>query len=258
MLASAMRKSILLTFAFLLTIPSTALAQQPSKQEVVNKQEAAKHFKTGQDAYNKADYPTAVKEFVSAYQIAPYNDLLLNIGQAYRLSGDTEKALAYYEKYVEFEPNGAQVADAKKHITEIKENLATAQHEQELKAEEAARAKAEADARAAEDAKTKSANDVRARAEAENAGKGLRIGGLVVGIAGVAAAGVGIAVAAGSSTGAGIGIAAGGGAMIVGGTVMYLIGRGQQRDALAKVGQTSMIVPAVAPGFYGAAWVGSF
>jgi tetratricopeptide (TPR) repeat protein len=253
MLAGAMRKSFLVTFVFigLAFASTTASAQQ-------NKQEAMKHFDVGNAAFEKKDYPTAVKEFLAAYQAAPVNSLLFNIGQAYRLSGDSDKALAYYEKYVEFEPNGPQIADAKKYVAELKEKIETAKHEQELKDEEAARAKAEADAKAAEDAKARAANDVQARARAEDAGKGLRTGGLVVGLVGVAAAGVGIAVAAGSSTGAGIGIAAGGGAMIIGGTVMYLVGKGQQRDAMAKAGPTSMILPTVAPGFYGAVWAGGF
>jgi tetratricopeptide (TPR) repeat protein len=253
MLASDMRKYLL--FVLLVTavtlISGSALAQQ-------NKQEAAKHFNVGQDAYDKKDYPTAVKEFVTAYQIAPINSLLFNIGQAYRLSGDKEKALAYYEKYVEFEPAGAQIPEAKQHIGELKEGVETAKHEQQLKDEEAARQKAEADARAAEEAKAKADADARARAQAGDAGKGLKIGGIVVGAVGVAAVGVGIAVAAGSSTGAGIGIAGAGVAAIGAGTAMYIVGRNQQRDALAKAGQTSMIVPTVAPGFYGAAWVGSF
>lgn len=265
MLAGAMRKSLLIVTGFIAVIvfgvfglaSSTALAQQ-------NKQEAAKHFNVGQEAYDKKDYATAVKEYLAAYQLAPINSLLFNIGQAYRLSGDNEKALAYYEKYVEFEPGGAQVVETKQHIAELKEGIETAKHELKLKDEEAARQKAEADARAEEEAKARANADAQSRAQAGDAGKGLRIGGLVVGGIGVVAVGVGIAVAASGTTGAGIGIAGAGVAAIGAGTAMFIVGRNQHRDAMAKSGPTSMpsmpsmIVPAVAPGFYGAAWVGSF
>jgi len=250
MLAGAMR-NLVLSLALL------ALAGQAFAQ---NQQQTAKqHFEVAQKAYDGGDYPKAVQEFLMAYQLAPLNALLFNIGQAYRMSGDKEKALSYYEKYVQFEPAGGQIPEAKQHISELKVAVETANHDRQAKDEEE-RAKAEAEAKTKADADAKAQADAaaRQRADADNAGKGLRTAGWVVGGAGVVAAGVGIGVAAGGSTGAGLGIAGAGVAAIGAGVAMILIGNGQRNDALAKSGKTSMVVPTVAPGFVGAAWAGSF
>jgi tetratricopeptide (TPR) repeat protein len=233
-------------------VPRTAHAQK-------EKEQAAQHFDVADKAYRSGDYDKAVKEFVTAYQLAPINALLFNIGQAYRMQGDKEKALGYYEKYVEFEPAGAQVVEAKKHIDELKVDVETARREREARdsAEAAQRAEKEAAEKAAAD-KLRAEEEARKRDEVDSAGSGLRIGGLVLGGAGLAAIGVGVAVAAGGTTGAGLGIAGGGVAALGAGTAMYFIGRGQQNDARERLGVTSMIVPTAAPGMLGVAWLGSF
>ena len=231
----------------------------PAFAQANQQAQAKEHFAVAEKAYKGGDYSKAVQEYLTAYQLAPLNGLLFNIGQSYRMAGDKEKALAYYEKYVEFEPAGAQVTDAKQYIQDLKVDVETSKKERETQEAEA-REKAEADAKAkaAADTKAKAATDAKARAEAEDAGSGLRTGGYVVGGLGVAAVAVGIAVAAGGSSGAGIGVAAGGAALIGGGIAMYIVGNNQKKEALQKAGLTSFVVPTVAPGFAGVAWGGSF
>ena len=169
------------------------------------------------------------------------------------------ESLISHSKYVEFEPAGGQVTDAKQYIQDLKVDVETQKREKDAQDAEARdKADAEAKAKAAADAKAKAAADAKARAEADNAGSGLRTGGYVLGGLGVAAVGVGIAVAAGGSSGAGIGIAAGGAALIGGGIAMYIVGNNQRKDAMQKAGLTSFVAPSVAPGFVGVAWGGSF
>jgi len=247
------RLTFVLCFA-LLALAGPAFGQAGNQQA-----QAKQHFDVAEKAYKGGDYPKAVQEYLTAYQLAPLNGLLFNIGQSYRMAGDKEKALAYYEKYVEFEPAGGQVTDAKQYIQDLKVDVETAKKERESQEADAqAKAEAEAKAKAAADAKAKAAADARARAQAEDAGSGLRTGGYIVGGAGVAAVAVGIAVAAGGSSGAGIGIAAGGAALIGGGIAMYIVGNNQKKDAMAKAGLASFVAPSVAPGFVGVAWGGSF
>src|SRR5262249_29338437 len=134
---------ILFVFEFLLgAFSSRALAQANANNQKV----AEQHYEKASKLYAAKDYENAVKEFIAAYQAVPANPLLFNIGQAYRLSGDKEKALAYYQKYVAFEPTGAQANEAKEYIKELSIDVESQQKQQEAEAQ--ARAQAEADAQA--------------------------------------------------------------------------------------------------------------
>jgi tetratricopeptide (TPR) repeat protein len=250
MLARAMRK---LAFLIILFVSSTALAQQN------NAKVAEQHFNQGQKAYTAGEYDKAMKEFLAAYQAFPANTLLFNIGQTYRMQGDHEKALAYYQKYVEFEPNGGQVGEAKQHIQELKAEVEAARRQKE--AEDAARAQAEAEAAAkakAEADRKRAEEDARRRAEADQAGSGLRTGGLVIGGVGLVAVGVGVALIAGDNKGVGYGVGGAGVAALGIGTAMYFIGVGQRNEARAQLGKTALLVPTVGNGTFGVAWVGAF
>src|SRR5687767_4485926 len=101
-------RALTMTLALLLVSAGAVHAQ--------DKKAAEKAFLEAQKHYDAGQFKEAVQGFLTAYQLLPVNPLLFNIGQAYRLTGEPEKALSYYEKYVAFEPNGAQVAEAKDHI----------------------------------------------------------------------------------------------------------------------------------------------
>jgi len=240
-----------LTF-ILLSTSSVAHAQDRKKAE--------QRFNEADKAYKAGDYPTAVKGFLEAYQLVPTNPLLFNIGQAYRLSGEKEKALSYYEKYVSFEPGGAQVPEAKDHIQKLREELETARRDQDrAEQERLAREQAEAAQRAEEERKRNEELTKQKQAEAAKAGSGLRTGGLVVGGVGVAALGVGIALAAtdgfDGKSGAAIGI---GGAAVVAGGVMYYLGVKQRNQAREAAGTVSLVVPTLTPHAVGVAWLTTF
>jgi tetratricopeptide (TPR) repeat protein len=248
MLLVCWRRMRKLVLVLLLFAAGTAHAQKDQKA-------AEQHFNTAKKLYDAAQYDKAVQEFLAAYQAFPANTLLFNIGQAYRLSGDKEKALAYYEKYVEFEPGGGQIGEAKGYIKELKEEVEGRRRQHEAEEQARAQAEAEAQAKAKAEADRKQAEEeARRRAAADSAGSGLRTGGLVLGGAGVVAVGVGIALIAGDSKGAGYAIGGAGVGAVAIGTAMYFIGVGQRNDARAK----SAFVPTVAPGAVGVAWAGSF
>jgi tetratricopeptide (TPR) repeat protein len=237
---------------FLLFGASIAHAQDRKKAE--------QKFLEADKAYKAGDYTKAVQGFLEAYQIVPTNPLLFNIGQAYRLAGDSEKALSYYEKYVAFEPGGPQVPEAKDHIQKLKEEVETARREKErLEAERRAQEEAAAAQRAEEERRRNQELVKQQRAEAGRAGRGLRTGGLVVGGIGVAAVVAGAVLAAtdgfDAKSGAALGV---GGAALVAGGVLYYLGVKQRSDAEARVGKVSILLPTLTPDAVGVAWLTTF
>jgi tetratricopeptide (TPR) repeat protein len=253
MLPAAMRAAVL-AFTLVLLVPIAASAQAK------NQKEAEQHFNTADKLYKAGDYQGAVKEFLTAYTLVPVNPLLFNIGQAYRLSGEREKALSYYEKYVSFEPNGAQVPDAKKYIQELKTVLETEKREREAReAEQRQKDEAAAAARAEEERKQKAAELARKRADAASAGSGLRTAGLVIGGLGVVGVGAGIAIGASSKfDGKAIAITGVGGAALVTGIVLYVIGANERSNAEAALQKTSLILPQIGEHSFGLAWLSTF
>ena len=236
----------------LLCTASVAHAQDRKKAE--------QKFLEADKAYKAGDYNTAVKGYLEAYQIVPTNPLLFNIGQAYRLAGDKEKALSYYEKYVSFEPGGAQVPEAKDHIQKLQEEVETARRDQErIEAERQAQEQAAAAQRAEEERKRNEELMKQQRAEAAKAGSGLRTGGLVVGGIGLAGVITGAVLAAtdgfDAKSGAALGV---GGAAVIAGGVMYYLGAKQRSEAQAKVGKVSLLVPTLTPDAVGVAWLTTF
>jgi tetratricopeptide (TPR) repeat protein len=248
-------RALVVSLALLLLGSSVALAQTKDEKE------AEKAFKAANTAYEAKDYPKAVEGFLRAYQLAPkFNALLFNIGQAYRMSGDAEKALSYYEKFVQFEPGSPNIPEAKKHIQDLQSAALTAQKEREARAAEEERIAAEAAAKKAEEERAaRAAQLATQRAAADKAGSGLRTGGLVVGGLGVVGVGVGIALAASDGIDAKSGVALGaGGAALVAGGVMYYLGVKQRRDARAALPSAGLLVPQLAPGGVAVAWVAEF
>jgi tetratricopeptide (TPR) repeat protein len=244
-------RALSLSLVIVVVSAGAALAQ--------DRKAAEKAFNDAQKHYDAGEYKEAVKGFLTAYQLVPVNPLLFNIGQAYRLSGEPDKALSYYEKYVAFEPNGAQVSEAKDHIQKLKEDIETQRRETARDQADREREQQLAQARAEEQRKRQEEAERARQRSAETAGSGLRTGGLVVAGVGVVAAGVGIGLLVGSdgsktAPAALIGV---GGAAIVAGTTMYLLGRKKRSDA-TKASSSAMLVPQITSDTLGVAWITSF
>jgi tetratricopeptide (TPR) repeat protein len=76
-------------------------------------------YAEGKDAYDAADYVTAIKKWQRAYKLSGAPALLLNLGQAYRLSGDCPHALANYREFVATGPKGDDRKLASDFIAEL-------------------------------------------------------------------------------------------------------------------------------------------
>jgi tetratricopeptide (TPR) repeat protein len=156
----------------------TALAQGGSGADARRRQ-ASDHVKKG-DAFKEArDFEAAAREYEKAYELVPHPVLIFNLGQVYRLKGDAERALDYYERYLAVEPDGVASDQAREFAGVLRTQI------------ERERTRESVPDRPAKRTTPVPAPRPAAPAD-EGAGRGLRIGGLVSAGAGVIAVGVGI------------------------------------------------------------------
>lgn len=105
--------------------------------------QAQNHFKQGKAYLDNQLYDDAIRELDTAYKLYPLPAMLFNIAQAYRLKGDDEQALVYYQQFVDAAPDDPAADEARTHIAYLTK-------EKEQKAEAERKAKAEQDRLAAE------------------------------------------------------------------------------------------------------------
>jgi hypothetical protein len=103
----------------LLLIPLCASAKAPSKTA-----EAMKHYQAGVTHYKAAEYDDAVTEFQAAYELKPTPEWLFNLASAHRMAKHPEKALAYYERYLDEVPDAPNKVQVEQRIAEMKAMLA--------------------------------------------------------------------------------------------------------------------------------------
>lgn len=80
-------------------------------------------YQAGSDAYLKGDYQTALQKFLEARQLRPAPLLDYNIGMTYEGLGDTPNALAYYQLYLQEDPNSQQHDQVAAHVAELEKQL---------------------------------------------------------------------------------------------------------------------------------------
>jgi tetratricopeptide (TPR) repeat protein len=83
---------------------------------------AAKPFyERGIVEYNLGHFAEAIVQFEKAYEQDRAPILLFNIAQAHRQSGNPERALFFYRRYLEGDPNATNRADVEKRMAELDE-----------------------------------------------------------------------------------------------------------------------------------------
>lgn len=159
----------------------------------------------GLAAYARGDGEAALAAFRAAYELVPNNALLLNLGLAAERAGQPATAIDYFERFLAVAPADGHAPEVRVRIAALRERLAA--DEARRRDEDAAR-QAEVDRQAREALardqayRDQQARDAEARAVATFAaqnratiarrGRGLRIGGLVAGGAGLVAIGIGV------------------------------------------------------------------
>lgn len=111
-------RSLIVVFLSLLMVPGVPAAEQPSDV-------ATAHVRKATAAYNLGKYDDAAKEYEAAYEQTLDPNLLFNLGQAYRLAGNREKALTAYRSFLRSTPESEQRHLAESKIRELERQRPT-------------------------------------------------------------------------------------------------------------------------------------
>jgi len=94
-----------------------ALARAAAAQaEEPGKQQARTHYLEARRLHEHGEYQRAAAEYLQAFALFPDPELLFNVGQVYRLAGDQALATAYYRRYLELDPEGRAAPEARRHL----------------------------------------------------------------------------------------------------------------------------------------------
>jgi tetratricopeptide (TPR) repeat protein len=279
------RRAKFIITAIIILAASTGIAREGHAQSR-GKKTAESHYDRGMKAYTLGHFAEAIEEFEKAYELRSEPIFLYNIAQSHRQSNSPQRAIFFYRRYLEADPNVKNRAEIEKRIKDMETQL-NAQKENSG-ATSATMTTAPGPAQpttpvptppqpvpvTAEPAPAPVTNvQVAQPTESAAQGRGLRIAGLVTAGVGVAAVatGIGFGLHANSlrdeaytgtyndsklqdsksfRTLQWVSIGIGGAAVITGGVLYYL--------GLAAKDAPVAFAPIVAPGMGGAAVVGSF
>lgn len=91
-------------------------AAEPDRAAI---QRARDHYARGERLHRLGNYREAAQAFLDAYALYPDPEFHFNAGQAYRLAGDRERAIASYRRYLELDHDGRVSADARRWVSEL-------------------------------------------------------------------------------------------------------------------------------------------
>ncbi|MBN2577356.1 MAG: tetratricopeptide repeat protein [Deltaproteobacteria bacterium] len=264
--------TVLFTFSF-----ATVLAR-PGQAERREKNTAESHYQRGMKAYTLGKFPEAIEEFEKAYELRSEPVFLYNIAQSHRQNNSPQRAIFFYRRYLEAEPQAKNRADIEQRIQDLQANL-NGKPENATEPAPAPVAQPVPPQPLPPPQPVVVQPMVVAQSQAQpdaDAGRGLRIGGIVTGAVGLAGIGAGIffflhanslyeeatkpgsvydaAKDDSSKTFRGLGWAAvgTGAAAVVTGGVLYFLGA--KKRSAAPVA----LAPIIAPGVGGAALCGRF
>jgi hypothetical protein len=73
----------------------------------------------GRRAYRLGDYDTALQQWTMAYQLLGNAEILYNIGQAWLMKGDRERARFFFDSYLHAKPDAPNRAEVEAKIAEL-------------------------------------------------------------------------------------------------------------------------------------------
>ena len=84
---------------------------------------AREHFVTGTKAFDLGLYDEAIAEYMAAYKIKDHPALLYNIAQSHRLAGHAAEALRFYRVYLQKLPDSPNRAEVEAKVAELERLL---------------------------------------------------------------------------------------------------------------------------------------
>lgn len=140
------RAVALLIFAALVVPTAASADSSPSPEELA---EARIHFERARGFEEAEQYARAADEYLSAYALYPDPEFFFNAGRVYRLAGDRQRALRFYERYLELDPDGRGADAARAQVESLREELGD---DEAAKREPASEPRGERDDRERDDA----------------------------------------------------------------------------------------------------------
>ena len=114
-------RAVALLIVTALVVPTAASADSsPSPEELA---EARIHFERARGFEEAEQYARAADEYLSAYALYPDPEFFFNAGRVYRLAGDRQRALRFYERYLELDPDGRGADAARAQAKALREEL---------------------------------------------------------------------------------------------------------------------------------------
>jgi hypothetical protein len=175
--------------ALLLVALATSVAvAQPNKTP---KEQASELVKKAIAKSDAGDHQGAIDLYLEAYKLAPLHTLLSNVGTEYQKAGKPFDALRYFCMYLEKDPAGVNVTYATAKAKALQIELGNKDvTDQDV-------CKPKAPPKAPPTTTTATSTEVKETAEppkpkAKDPGRGMKLGGLAVGAAGLAMTGLGV------------------------------------------------------------------
>jgi tetratricopeptide (TPR) repeat protein len=90
--------------ALVAVITGWALFATDAHAETPAHELARKHYELGSKLYEMSNYGEALVEFEKAYKLEPKPELLFNVARCHEVMAQLDKAIAYYERYLQEYP----------------------------------------------------------------------------------------------------------------------------------------------------------
>ena len=87
---------------------------------------AEDHFEAGRAHHKVGRFELAIEEYQKAYELKPTPDLLFNIGQCHRNLKHVERAIFFFDRYLQEAPNAPDADAVRKLIGELQIELESA------------------------------------------------------------------------------------------------------------------------------------
>jgi hypothetical protein len=106
-----------------LTIVAITLGALDVNAQDAATQQAKQYFDDGQNLYLQGKFVEAAAKFTQAYEAKPFSAFLFNVAVCYEKNKDYQRALDFYQRFVEAQPRGADSKLVDKRIAAIQRYL---------------------------------------------------------------------------------------------------------------------------------------